>query len=253
MPVIEGMIKFLLFNSLLILVIWSIWVIVPILNKKISPTKSKKIFTPKHNDSNVIIDEKDNNAKNQPISKVEIGLLPEIFKITEKSVGVLNNIEIAKELKQYNVINVKSLPDWKLEQSAQAVPIVENAIVDRLSINIPGSNIAYLDIHELFDSCQYAKIFMVFSLHKFIKISSIQKNIESLICEICGPADSKASQRFNSISGNNCTLYDSGGNVVVTNHGKAYAEKEFQIHVYDFDFFDTLFSIEDIWDGDRFS
>ena len=46
---------------------------------------------------------KNDKSNDQPILKVEMGVFPEIFKLTEKSVGMLNNAGIAEELKQYNV------------------------------------------------------------------------------------------------------------------------------------------------------
>jgi len=47
------------FIFVFVLVIGVVWVIIPVLNKKISPPKRKKTFTPKYNDSNIDDEEKE--------------------------------------------------------------------------------------------------------------------------------------------------------------------------------------------------
>jgi hypothetical protein len=167
--------------------------------------------------------------------------LNQVFYLTKESIGVLDNSEMSDELKKIGSKNQKDFPKWISEFAVQPVPILATASVDRFTLEVPGAQTAFIDIHEIDDAFYYAKIFFLFGIHQFIKNSSYEKNIDSLMHENCGSPDMRASLQLKPIVGKDCLLYDSGDAVIVTNHSIVLTQKEFQIHIYEPEFFVLLF------------
>ncbi len=167
--------------------------------------------------------------------------LNQVFYLTKESIGVLDNSEMSDELKNIGSKNHNDFPKWMSEFAVQPVPILATASVDRFTLGVPGAQTAFIDIHEIDDAFHYAKIFFLFGIHQFIKNSSYEKNIDSLMHENCGSPNMKSSLQLRPLIGKNCLLYDSGDAVIVSNHLIVLTQKEFQIHIYEPDLFALLF------------
>ena len=167
--------------------------------------------------------------------------LNQVFYLAKESIGVLNNTEMSDKLKELGSKNQKDFPKWISEFAVQPVPILATASVDRFTLEVPGSKTAFIDIHEIDETFHYAKIFFLFGIHQFMKNSSYEKNIDTLMHENYDSPDMRASLKLRPLIGKDCLLYDSGDAIIVTSHSIVLTQKEFQIHIYDTELFALLF------------
>jgi len=167
--------------------------------------------------------------------------LDQVYYLAMESVGVLDNQEMGEQLAKINSRNQKDFPKYVYEFAVKPVPIFEGAEVERFTLNIPGAKTAFVDIHEVEEAFIYAKIFFLFGIQQFIKTSSYEKKIDALMHKNNGPPDMQASFKLRQFVGPKCLVYNPGDAVVITNNTTEMAQKEFQIHVYDFSLFDVLF------------
>ncbi|MBC8548653.1 MAG: hypothetical protein H8D23_03285 [Candidatus Brocadiales bacterium] len=167
--------------------------------------------------------------------------LDQVYYLAMESVSLLDNDEMGEQLAKVGSRNQKDFPKSVYEFAAKPVPLVEGAHVERYTLNISGAQTAFVDIHEIEETLIYIKIFFLFGIQQFIKTSSYDKKIDNLMHKNNGPPDMQASFKLRQFIGPKCLVYNPGDAVVITNNTIEMAQKEFQIHVYDFSLFDVLF------------
>ena len=167
--------------------------------------------------------------------------LNQVYYLAMESISVLDNVEMAEQLSKIGSVNQKDFPKFVSDFAVKPQPIFGEASVERFTLNIPGSQKAFIDIHEIEETFIYAKIFFLFGIHQFLKISSYEKKIDGLMLENNGPPDMQASFNLRPHVGPNCLVYNPGDAVVITNSSVSMAQKEFQLHIYDFGIFEILF------------
>jgi len=166
--------------------------------------------------------------------------LHQVFYVALEAIGELDNAEFGDRLKKVKSINIRDFPAWIYESIVKPVPIVSDASVERYSIDIPGSNIAFIDNHEIHGVVCYSKLFFLFGVHQFLKSNKYSKIIDDLMFRNFGPPDMKTSLIMRPFVGNKCLAYRSDDVVVITDITTQLAQKEFQIHLYNYSFFQLI-------------
>lgn len=166
--------------------------------------------------------------------------LHQVFYVALEAIGELDNTELGNNLKKVKSTNIRDFPAWIYASIVKPMPIVSGASVERYSIDIPGSNIAFIDNHEIQGVVCYSKLFFLFGIHQFLKSSKYSKMIDELMLKNFGAPDMKTGLIMRPYVGDKCYVYRTDGTIIITNNTTQLTQKEFQIHLYNTSFFQSI-------------
>lgn len=170
-----------------------------------------------------------------------MGNLNRVFHVAKEAIGTINNGEIDDELESIGARNILTFPSLILDTMVKPVPVVQGADVERYSINVENSNTSFVDVHSYESEIIYVRVFFLYGIHQIFKIKGSRKKIDILAQKHFGNPDLSLTHLIQAVVGVESLTYREDNVALITNVTAAMGQKEFQLHLYQGDFFTALF------------